>query len=255
MLLKELNSNTFKKKLISELSYPRFINEVEIRQKKSGWIRDFINYKEPYKTAVLSALRNASVPSILNNIDGIKQAILVNIHLGENKVNLNAGELRKDLMKVDEDLETINLEHRIILNPRITQKQFARVLDTYAKDNLNGFKAVRFAAFFSGFEDPHSNSYDCQNRFTPYVMDLTDNETKAFIALLRFLMEKKVLLGKEVNTYTKLGLIIELFVENCLIDSQTIRKNFSPTFKYGISLDKEIIRKVNSCVDKELPPL
>ena len=255
ILLEELNSISFKKFMVSEFDYNRFINEVSIRRKRPGWIRDYLNFKDPYQRAVFITLKNTSVSAVLNNIDGIKQALLVNLNLGEKKIELNTDGLRKDILKVNKSVETINLEHRIILNPRISQHQFARVLNCYTEENLKDFKAKRFAAFFSGFEGPDSKGYNCQNLFTPYVMDLTDDETKEFIALLRFLMEKKVLLGKEVNAYTKLGLIIELFVENCLMDSQTIRKNFSSKFKHIVSLDKETIRKINSYIHKELPAL
>jgi|GEM_PF-3149839 len=255
ILLEELNSTTFKTSFISELDFPRFVNEVSNKGKKSGWIRDHLNYKTPFERAFFIASKYASIPSILNNIDSVKQAIITNINITDNGVQLDAKGLKMDINKVNKEIHNINLRYRILLNPRITQEQFVKIMHSYGEENLNGFKAVRFVAFFTGFSIYEKEKYNCQNIFTPYSIDLTDDETKEFIAFLRFLMDRKVILGKEFNTDSKLAEIVEILVENCLLSSETIRRNFSETYKHRKSLHPDTMRKINTAIDKDLPPL
>ena len=255
ILLEELNSKSFKKTLVSELDFPRFVNEVSNRSKKSGWIRDHLNYKTPFERAFFITSKYASVSSILNNIDSLKQAVLTNINITDDGVQLDAKGLKKDIHKINSDISKINLKYRILLNPRITQEQFVKIMHCYGEENLHDFKAVRFTAFFTGFNTYDKYKYNCQNLFIPYSIDLTDDETKEFIALLCFLIEKKVMLGKEVNSDKNLAEIVEIFVENCLLSSQTIRRHFSIKFNHRKSLHPDTILKINSAIDKDLPPL
>lgn len=255
ILLEELNSTTFKTNFISELDFPRFVNEVSNSHKKSGWIRDHLNYKTPFEKAFLITSKYASIPSILNNIDSLKQAIITNINITNNGVRLDEKGLKMDINKVNKEIHIINLRYRILLNPKITQKQFVKIMHSYGKENLNGFKAVRFVAFFTGFSKYEKERYNCQNIFTPYSIDLTDDETKEFIAFLRFLMDREVILGKKLNTDSKLAEIVEILVENCMLSSETIRRIFSETYKHRKSLHPDTIRKINTAIDKDLPPL
>ncbi|MEY8020448.1 hypothetical protein AB8P51_06450 [Muriicola sp. SD30] len=254
ILLNELNSDSFKKSLVSELDYHRFKSEVSQRLKKSGWIRDYLNYRTPFERAFFITSKYATEASILNNIDGIKQAIVKNINIVNNGVTLDAKGLKGDILDVNKTVSEVNLKYRIILNPMITQKQFALILDGYARENLNNFKAVRFSAVFGGFKGYDATKYNCQNIFRAYTMDLTKDEIKEFIALLRYLLERNVIINdKRLNSDLKMADILEIFIDNCLLSSETIRRNFSEGFAYKKNLHQDTIRKVNSIIDKYLP--
>lgn len=254
ILLKELNSNSFKKSLVSELDYHRFKSEVSQKFKKSGWIRDYLNYRTSFERAFFITSKYATESSILNNIAGIQQAIVKNINIVNNGVQLDAKGLKEDILDVNKTVKEVNLKYRMILNPMITQKQFALILDGYGRENLNNFKAVRFSAYFAGFKSYDISKYNCQNIFRPYTMDLTKDEIKEFIALLRYLLERNVIINdKKVNSDLKMADIVEIFIDNCLLSSETIRRNFSEGFAYKKDLHQDTIRKVNSIIDKYLP--
>ncbi|RKN82861.1 hypothetical protein [Ulvibacterium marinum] len=254
ILLNELNSDSFKNSLISELDFPRFKSEVSQRFKKSGWIRDYLNYRTPFERAFFITSKYATESSILNNIAGMKEAIIKNINIANNGVQLDAKGLKEDILNVNNTVKEVNLKYRMILNPMITQKQFALILDGYGKESLNNFKAARFSAYFGGFIKYDTPKYNCQNIFLPYTMDLSKDEIKEFIALLRFLMERNVIINdKKVNSDLKMADIVEIFIENCLLSSETIRRNFSEVFAYKKALHQDTMRKVNSIIDRYLP--
>ena len=253
ILLNELDSKTFKLLLLSELDYPRFVNEISNSFKKSGWIRDFLNYRNSFEKAFFITSKYASDSSILNNMSGIQEAIVTNINIFNGGVQVNAQGLKESILYINKTTTDINLKYRIVLNPKITQKQFAQILESYVSENLNTFKTVRFSAYFTGYLEYNKANYNCQNIFLPYTVDMNENEIKEFIALLRHFVQENVILGNDVNSDSKLAEIIEILIENCLLSEKTLRSNFSEKYTYNMNLDKEIIKKVNSSIYKYLP--
>ena len=253
ILLNELDSKSFKTLLLSELDYHRFEYEVSHGFKKSGWIRDFLNYRSSFEKAFFITSKSASDSSILNNMSDIQEAIVTNINIIDGCVQVNSQGLKESILKINKATTEVNLKYRIILNPKITQKQFAQILESYVSENLSNFKTVRFSAYFTGFLEYNKANYNCQNIFKPYTVDMNENQIKEFIAILRHFVQKNVILGNDVNSDSKLAEIIEILVENCLLSEKKLSSNFSEKYAYIFTLDKEVIKKLNSTIYKYFP--
>lgn len=220
---------------------------------KNQWIRDFLNYRTSFEKAFFITSKSASDSSILNNMSDIQEAIVTNINIIDGCVQVNSQGLKERILKINKATTDVNLKYRIILNPKITQKQFAQILESYVSENLSKFKTVRFSAYFTGFLEYNKANYNCQNIFQPYTVDMNQNQIKEFIAVLRHFVQENVIQGNDVNSDSKLAEIIEILVENCLLSEKTIRSNFSEKYVYNFTLNKEVIKKLNSTIYKYFP--
>ncbi|WP_418501951.1 hypothetical protein [Flagellimonas sp.] len=255
-LIQDLSSKKFKRRLLSELTFERLNSEIKNQKKKSLWIRSFFSYKIAMERALAITMENVSDASVLNSMNEIHKALAININIGSNGVTLDAKGLKAMLIDINQNVTSVNLENRIILNGRITQKQFALVLDSFCKRYLPNLDAKKFAACYTGFSDYDPDKYNLRNIFHPYYTELSQDEVLTFIALIRYLIIKGVIKSSTTeNSHHKLTRILEIFTESNGFSRQTWRKNFSEEYQFKRTLPKNVQIEVNSSINRHLPPL
>lgn len=250
ILIEELTSEGFKREILTELNWPRFYHEISSVRKRSLWIRDILNYKAPYNRALIIVLNSVEDSVILNSIGSIKLAIVENLLLSEKGIGLNSAQLRKSISEINRG-NNIDLAYRIVLNPKISQKQFASVLEVFTKKCQTRVNPKEFTAGFTGYLEFDQEKYNLSIPMFSKPIQLSREDAHEFIALLAYLKDIGVIENKgSVNSETKLGKITRAFWENADSDENTLRRHFSKKYKYRTKLSKHLRYEVNSTLYK-----
>ena len=253
-LVNELLAEEYKNRILSELDFARYKNEIE-KHNDSKWIREIFNYEYAFQTGiqiVLVLLNQKRIPA--SNSD-IKDALLININLNENGVALDKKGLKSAIYRINKlGIESSAPKERILINRNYRQSDLVKIMEVFTTEHLKKVDARDFTTACTGYTkgvsekhyltDPSSES----NR-----PELSKEELKDFIALLKYLRRKNVFVDSKSNSDRKLSRILEKYLlEKSVLGFESIRTSFSQ--KSGDELPKEIRIKLNSFLDRYPQP-
>ncbi len=253
-LLKELLADDYKNRILSELNFDRYRNEIE-KHGDSKWIRDIFDYKYAFQTGIQIVLVLLDQKIIPTSILDIKETLLININLNENGVALDKKGLKDAIYRINKvDTKLSIPKERILVNKIFRQSDLVKIIEVFTTEYLTKVDARDFTTACTGYSKKVSEKhYLTDISSTLNRPKLSKEELKDFIALLKYLRQKNVFINSNSNSDRKLSRILEKYLlETPVLGFESIRTSFSQ--KSGDELPKEIRIKLNSFLDRYPQP-
>ena len=253
-LVEELLSDEYKNRILSELDFTRYKNEIE-KHNDSKWTREIFNYEYAFQTAIQIVLVLLDQKRISTSISDIKEALLININLNQNGVALDKKGLKDAIYGINKiDIEIPILKERILINKIYRQSDLVKIIEVFTMEHLKKVDARDFTTACTGYTKRFSEKH--------YLIDISNasnrpklskEELKDFISLLKYLRWKNVLINSKSNSDRKLSRILEKYLlETPVLGFESIRTSFSKNSRD--ELPKEIRIKLNSFLDRYPQP-
>ncbi|MDT7828849.1 hypothetical protein RQM65_09260 [Pricia sp. S334] len=248
-LVDELLAEEYKNRILSELDFARYKNEIQ-KHNDSKWIREIFNYKYAFQTGIQIVLALLNQKRISASISDIKDALLININLNENGVALDKKGLKDAIYRINNlSTEISTPKERILLNRIYRQSDLVKIIEVFTLDHLKKVDARDFTTACTGYTKGVSEKHyltDISSKSNR--PELSKEELRDFIALLRYLRRKNVFVNSG-NSDRKLSRILEKYLlEKSVLGFESMRTSFSKNCPD--ELPKEIRIKLNSFLDR-----
>ena len=253
-LVDELLAEEYKYRILSELDFARYKNEIQ-KHNDSKWIREIFNYEYAFQTGVQIILVLLDKKRIPTSISDIKDALLININLNENGVTLDKKGLKDAIYRINKvGGESSTPKERILINRIYRQSDLVKIIEVFTVDHLKKVDARDFTTACTGYTKEISEKH--------YLTDISSalnrpqlnkEELRDFIALLKYLRRKNVFVNTKSNSDRKLSRILEKYLlETPVLGFESMRTSFSKNSPD--ELPKEISLKLNSFLDRYPQP-